>query len=245
MKLTLTDIEIRVIGALLEKEVTTPEQYPLSLNSLLLACNQKSNREPVMNLTQGELESTLNLLDSKNLIFKDEHRSRVTKYKHRFCNTQFNSLQFNEEQKAIICVLFLRGAQTTGELRTRTQRLADLRDVSDVEACLASLQNHDGECFVKALPKEAGKRECRYIHLLSDSPNEEIEEQCQDSSDVNHHESKVTTLISVSNDLDKSYPSNKSPTSSDTEILELKQRISALEETVLDLQTTIEDMKAR
>jgi uncharacterized protein YceH (UPF0502 family) len=168
MLIQLTALEARVIGVLLEKEKTTPDQYPLTLNSITTACNQKSNREPVMDLNEGEVQRTLDDLRDKNLLFEVSGTgSRVQKYKHRFCNTEFNSLKFSEQQKAIICVLLLRGPQTPGELRTRTNRLADFANVTEVEQALSSLAEHNGEEIVVKLEREPGKRESRYAHLFS------------------------------------------------------------------------------
>lgn len=168
MLIQLTALEARVIGVLLEKEKTTPDQYPLTLNSITTACNQKSNREPVMELNQGEVQRTLDDLREKNLLFEVSGTgSRVLKYKHRFCNTEFNSLKFSEQQKAIICVLLLRGPQTPGELRTRTNRLAEFANVVEVEQALSSLADHNDEEIVVKLEREPGKRESRYAHLFS------------------------------------------------------------------------------
>jgi hypothetical protein len=167
MLLSLTPLQARIIGVLLEKESTTPDQYPLSLNGLTLGCNQKSNREPVMNLTEQEVQQGLDELHDKKCIFNiSSAGSRVPKYKHRFCNTEFSSLQFTEQQRAIICVLLLRGPQTPGELRTRTQRLADFANVDVVESCLHTLFDLKGEQLVTKLAREPGKRESRYAHLF-------------------------------------------------------------------------------
>lgn len=168
MLIQLTPIQARLIGVLLEKEVTTPDQYPLSLNGLTLGCNQKSNREPVMNLSESEVQNVLDELKDKKLIL--EHTgsgSRVVKYKHRFCNTEFSDLKFSHQQLAIICVMLLRGPQTPGELRTRTNRLADFDNVNEVEATLTKLQDLNNEKLVLKLDREPGKREARYAHLLS------------------------------------------------------------------------------
>jgi uncharacterized protein len=164
-----TALQIRIIGVMLEKEITTPEHYPLSLNALTNGCNQKSNREPVMSLTESEVQNVVDeLVDLKQLMVDTGASGRVNKYKHRFCNTNFGNLQLTEQEKAIICVLFLRGPQTPGELRTRTQRLAEFDNVNEVEAVLEKLQGLDAQPKVKKLPREAGKRESRYIHLFSD-----------------------------------------------------------------------------
>ncbi len=155
----------RVIGCLLEKQTTTPEHYPLSLNALTNACNQKSNRAPVLDLSQQQVQATIAELIDLRLVTEDEGLSgRVSKYDHRFCNTQFSHLQFNPQQRAIICLLLLRGAQTPGELKTRCARLADFTNVDDVEAALAQLIENS---HVKKLPRESGKRDSRYIHLFT------------------------------------------------------------------------------
>ncbi|MCG9696961.1 DUF480 domain-containing protein [Shewanella sp. Isolate11] len=165
----LTALEARVIGCLLEKEKTTPEQYPLSLNGLTLACNQKSSREPVMNLTESEVQSTLDSLNKKRLISEQSgFGSRVVKYKHRFCNTEFSALQLSQAQVAIICLLLLRGPQTPGELRTRSNRLHPFSDVAEVESALMELNQLDSP-LVQQLPREPGKRECRFTELLSET----------------------------------------------------------------------------
>jgi uncharacterized protein YceH (UPF0502 family) len=172
MKLQITDLEARVIGCLIEKEITTPEQYPLSLNALVNACNQKSNREPVMTLDEATVQNTLDSLVKQYLASdKGGFGSRVTKYKHRFCNTEFGSLQFSEQELGIVCVLLLRGPQTPGELRTRTNRLCKFTDVGEVEAALDALMAREDGPFVAKLPREPGKRESRYAHLFSgDAP---------------------------------------------------------------------------
>lgn len=165
MTIELTPHEARVIGCLLEKEVTTPEHYPLTLNSLTLAVNQKSNRDPLYCLCEAQIMDTLELLKTKHLISPLEGAgSRVTKYQHRFCNTEFGSLQLHEKQRGILCVLMLRGPQMPGELRTRTQRLCQFTDMTDLDSVL---KNMIEEGYIAQLPREAGKREGRYIHLFS------------------------------------------------------------------------------
>ena len=167
--ITLSAEQCRIIGVMLEKETTTPEQYPLSPNGILIGCNQKSNREPVMSLSEGDVQNLIDELVQMNQLMVDQKASsRVNKYFHRFCNTEFGSLQFTPQQRAIICVLLLRGPQTPGELRTRTNRLADFSDVSEVEATLNELQELNGQVLVKKLAREPGKRDSRYVHLLSD-----------------------------------------------------------------------------
>jgi len=169
MTTKLSPLQCRVIGALLEKEITTPDQYPLSLNALTNACNQKSNREPVLNLSEAEVQNTLDELLQLNLLSEQGlHGSRVNKYKHRFCNTEFGSLKLSPQQLAIICVLLLRGPQTPGELRTRTNRLADFSNVTEVETALDQLQSLNGDELVIKLAREPGKRESRYAHQFDD-----------------------------------------------------------------------------
>lgn len=165
----LTANQQRVIGCLLEKQSTTPEHYPLSLNSLVNACNQKSNREPVLSLTQSQVQNTLDELEAQRLVTKDEGLSgRVSKYAHRFCNTEFGNLKFTEQERAIICLMLLRGAQTPGELRTRSNRLVEFSNVVEVEAALNALISQE---YIIKHPREAGKRESRYSHLFTDSPS--------------------------------------------------------------------------
>ena len=167
MKIELTATEARVIGCLIEKEVTTPDQYPLSLNALTNACNQKSNREPVMGLSEAEVLDAVNILIERRLVSDESgFNSRVSKYQHRFCNTEFGDVQLSEQEKAIVCCMLLRGAQTPGEIRTRTTRLAAFSDVSEVESILERLAREESGAYVVKLPREAGKRESRYMHLL-------------------------------------------------------------------------------
>ncbi len=169
MKIELSMVEARVIGCLLEKEATTPDQYPLSLNSLTNACNQKSNREPVMTLSEAEVLDAVDALISRRLVNDESSfNSRVSKYQHRFCNTEFGDLQFTEQEKGIVCCMLLRGAQTPGEIRTRTNRLCQFSDVKQAETVLEKLAEGDSDsALVVKLPREAGKRESRYMHQFS------------------------------------------------------------------------------
>lgn len=173
MNKNLSLYETRVIGCLMEKAVTTPEQYPLSLNALVNACNQKSNRDPVLDLDERTVQETVDGLVKKFLVSRVEG-SRVTKYQHRFCNSVFGELQLSEKSTAIICELFLRGPQTPGELRTHTERLCRMEDVNDAEAELTKLMTRD-EPLVVRLPREPGKRESRYAHLFSGEPSLPVE----------------------------------------------------------------------
>lgn len=164
----LTATEARVIGCLMEKSVTTPDQYPLTLNALANACNQKSARDPVMSLTQGTVQHTVRELEAKHLVRVEENfKSRVEKYTQRFCNTRFSEYQFDTAQYAIVCLLLLRGPQTPGELRSRSGRLHDFAENSDVVDALAGLTGWENGPLVVQLPRTTGRRDSEYTHLFS------------------------------------------------------------------------------
>lgn len=182
--------QCRIIGVMLEKETTTPEQYPLSVNGITTGCNQKSNREPVMSLSDGDVQNSVDeLVKMSQLMIDHKASGRVSKYFHLFCDTEFGSLKFTAQQRAIICVLLLRGPQTPGELRTRTNRLADFADVSEVEIALNQLQDLNNQTLVKKLEREPGKRESRYVHLFSDIDESYLVEYKGTQTDVTHSES--------------------------------------------------------
>lgn len=167
IKHILSPIEARVIGCFLEKQVTTPEQYPLSLNALTTACNQKTNREPVLDLSESEVQNALDLLVRKHQIRSiNAPGSRVVKYEHRFCNSEFGDLRFSPAEVALICCLLLRGPQTPGELRTRSNRLYAFADVNEAEQALNRLAEREDGPFVVRLAREPGRRESRYAHLF-------------------------------------------------------------------------------
>lgn len=215
MDICFSQTEARVLGCLLEKEVTTPDQYPLTLNALTTACNQKSNREPVMSLTEAEVQDTIEALKSKRFVQEVTAGlgCRVAKYQHRFCNTEFSTFQFSPQEKAIICVMLLRGPQSPGELRTRTNRLCSFSDVKEVESVLNTLSEHTKGPFVVQLPKESGKRDFRYMHLFSGEIDlEALQQQAASST---------------------SAPS--SPTS---------ERLTALEDEVSELKKEVQELKA-
>ena len=168
MELQLDPHEARVIGCLIEKQITTPDQYPLSLNALVNACNQKSNRDPVLALDEATVQQVVDGLSRRHMVLeKSGFGSRVPKYQQRFCNTEFSNLQFTPQQLAIVCELLLRGPQTPGELRTRASRMAEFSDVAQVEHALEALAQRAGGALVTRLPREAGRRESRYAHLFS------------------------------------------------------------------------------
>ncbi|MEN8166147.1 MAG: DUF480 domain-containing protein [Pseudomonadota bacterium] len=168
MRIQITLLEARVIGSLIEKEITTPDQYPLSLSALSHACNQKSSRDPVMQLSEVEVQELVDELVKKHLVSdRSGFGSRVTKYQHRFCNVGFGSLELSAQELGVLCVLLLRGPQTPGELRTRTNRLCHFSDVQETEATLQQLMEREDGPFVARLAREPGKRESRYAQLFS------------------------------------------------------------------------------
>jgi uncharacterized protein YceH (UPF0502 family) len=162
----LTDIETRVLGSLVEKEITTPEYYPLSLNALVNACNQKSNREPLMNLDEDAVKQALRTLQAKDLAGPaNTTDSRVTKYEQRVTE-MFN---FTRQETAVLCVLLLRGPQTPGELRSRAERLYPFDDLNQVQSALQRLMNREPP-LAKILARQAGTKESRYAHLFAGDP---------------------------------------------------------------------------
>ncbi|HUO80846.1 MAG TPA: DUF480 domain-containing protein [Steroidobacteraceae bacterium] len=168
MHITLTALEARVIGALIEKEITTPDQYPLSLNALTNACNQKTNRDPVLELDERTVQDQLDALSRRHLVMeRSGFGSRVVKFRHRLCNGDHNPLQFSPQELAIVCELLLRGPQTPGELRSHAQRLAPFTSLGDVETTLELLATRTDGPFVVRLARQPGAREARYAQLFS------------------------------------------------------------------------------
>jgi uncharacterized protein YceH (UPF0502 family) len=219
MNIVFTPNEARVIGCLIEKEITTPDQYPLSLNALTNACNQKTNREPVLELSESEVQQSVDSLMKKYMVSDKSagYGGRVTKYKHRFCNTEFGSLKFTKQELGIICVMLLRGPQTPGELRSRTNRLCEFADAEAVEAALQGLMAREDGPFIARLGRAPGARESRYAHLFSGAIESATEP-----------ESEPAQLSSAAGD-----PS--APT--------LSQRVKLLEETVAELRAKIDALK--
>lgn len=171
MNIEFSALEARVIGCLLEKQITTPDQYPLSLNALTSACNQKNNRDPVLDLNERVVQQVVEGLVRKHLIIeRSGFGSRVPKYQHVFCNTEFGSLKFSPIETAIVCELLLRGAQMPGELRSRANRMLPddpIADVTQVESAMSGLMSRSDGPFVVRLAREPGRRESRYMHLFS------------------------------------------------------------------------------
>jgi uncharacterized protein YceH (UPF0502 family) len=163
----LNDIEVRVLGSLVEKQITTPEYYPLTLNALTAACNQKNNRNPVTSFTEGEVERALDSLREKNLAYVFHgSTSRVPKFKH----VAPEVLQLNPAELAVVCVLMLSGPQTFGEIRTRGSRLYEFSGLEEVEQTVHELSTRESEPMVTRLPRQAGQKDARFAHLLSGEP---------------------------------------------------------------------------
>jgi uncharacterized protein YceH (UPF0502 family) len=166
----LTPIELRVLGSLIEKQITTPEYYPLTLNSLTAACNQKNNRNPVTSFAESEVEEALYSLREKNLAYVFHgSTSRVPKYKH----VAPEVLHLSPPEVAAMCVLMLSGPQTVGEIRTRGSRLYQFNGMEEVEETLRSLSDRDGEPLVMKLPRQSGQKDARFVQLLSGEPDVE------------------------------------------------------------------------
>ncbi len=208
----LTDNEARVIGCLMEKSVVTPDQYPLTLNALTNACNQKSARNPVLSLEPGTVQRAARDLATKNFVREEENfRRGVEKYNQRFCNSTFSDYQFDAAQFAITCLLLLRGAQTPGELRARSGRLHSFADNAAVMDALAGLIEREGDALVVKLPRTPGRKDAEYMHLLCGS------------IDVEAHAARAQAAIS-------------SATSAHGNVSELEQRVSKLEQEVAELK---------
>lgn len=163
MDTTLNEMEVRVLGSLIEKELATPEYYPLTLNALVNACNQKSNREPVLNLAEDEVVRALDTLRFKQLAVVSADGGRVTKYRHLLAE----QLRLSPAELAVLAELLLRGAQTVGELRSRAERMHSFADLAAVEAVLEELA---GRNLVTRLPRQPGRKESRYAQLFAGEP---------------------------------------------------------------------------
>jgi uncharacterized protein YceH (UPF0502 family) len=212
MEFILTDVEARVLGALIEKDLTTPEYYPLSLNALVHACNQKSNRDPFMNLDEEAVKQALRTLDKKELAGPaDNMESRVTKYEHRLQEV-FN---FTRHEIAILCELLLRGPQTPGELRNRADRMHKFEDLGIVQTTLRRLMEREPP-LVKILPRQPGTKEARYAHLLS-GDMDAFETGPREEASTGSSSSASERITSLENDI----------TNLQKEIADLKQQFAA------------------
>lgn len=217
MSSNLAAIEIRIIGCLIEKSVVTPDQYPLTLNALTNACNQKSSRSPVMSLQQGEVQRTIRELESKTLVRVDENfKSSVEKYVQRFCNTRYSDYQFDPPQLAIVCLLLLRGPQTPGELKARSGRLYSFADNAAVVDALKMLIEWQGNPLVVQLPRTPGRQDSEYMHLFAGP------------IDIEAHARQAQVVAAAG-------PSGRSSVS------ELEQRVSNLEAAVAELNEQLKN----
>lgn len=215
MNIFLSANEARVIGCLIEKAITTPDQYPLSVNALTNACNQKSNRDPLLTLHERDVQETVNGLVGKHLVLeRSGFGSRVPKYQHRFCNTGFGTLDFTPLETAILCELLLRGPQTPGELRSRAARMAPNADMNETEAALEKLGKREDGPFVVRLAREPGRRDARYAHLFSGAIEAGVDEPLAAESSA------------------PAYPAARG------------DRIDRLESLVTDLRREVEELKA-
>jgi uncharacterized protein YceH (UPF0502 family) len=214
----LTLHETRVIGCLIEKEITTPDQYPLSLNALTNACNQKSNRDPVLDLNEATVQQVVDQLTKKRLVSEQSgYGNRVPKFQHLFCNTSFGVLKFSPQELSIVCELFLRGAQTPGELRSHASRMCQFGDVSEVETTLYHLATREDGPFAIRLAREPGRRESRYAHLFSGEVIGEDESEVRESPEA-----------------------SGTPGAAGGRIIQLEARVSNLETEVAELKQLLE-----
>ena len=208
----LTDNEVRVLGCLLEKAVTTPDQYPLSLNALTNACNQKSGRNPVMALSKGQVErAALDLAEKHHVKEEENFRTGMKKYHQRFCNTGIHGYQFDSAQYAVVTLLLLRGPQTPGELRARSGRLHEFEDNSAVVLTLNSLMEREGDALLVQLPRTPGRKDSEYMHLFAGP-------------------------IDIDSYVPAPEPASQSARSS---VAELEARLSALEDEVAELKARL------
>jgi uncharacterized protein len=236
MNIELTAIEARVIGCLIEKQITTPDQYPLSLNALVNASNQKSNRDPVLELDERTVQQTLDDLGRKHFVVeKSGFGSRVPKYQHRFCNTEYGTLKLDPQELAIVCELLLRGPQTPGELRSRASRMAPFSDVSEAEAALTRLSEREDGPFVVRLAREPGRRESRYAHLFCGDVSESTEEHQVHGAEV------VRSAAGAASEP----RSSLSPAETAFPDMRQEQRLARLEEEVRALRAELKDLKTR
>ena len=167
MDIQLNNIEVRVLGSLIEKEITTPEYYPMSLNALTNACNQKSNRDPVMDLSESDVQAAVDTLRDKRLSWQfSSAGARVPKFEHNLKSL----FTLSKEEIAVLCVLMLRGPQTIGEIRTRTDRMCSFSSLEEAEHTIRNLIEREAGPFIAELPRQYGRKENRYMHLFAGMP---------------------------------------------------------------------------
>jgi len=211
----LDEKEARVIACLIEKSIVTPDQYPMTLNALTNACNQKSSRQPVMSLTQGEVQHTIRQLEEKHLARTEENfKSRTEKYSQRFCGTRYSDNQFDAAEVAIVCLLLLRGPQTPGELKARSGRLHEFADNSDVVAALDGLIARENVPLVVKLPRSPGRKDAEYMHLFCGAV------------DIEAH-------------VNRAHAAKPAAASSKSGVTELAERVAKLEQEVAELKSLL------
>jgi uncharacterized protein len=219
VNIVLNEVEARVLGSLVEKEIATPEYYPLSLNALLNACNQKSNRDPVMTLDEDAVRRALHTLNEHGLARSAATDARVSKFEHRL-NEAFN---FHRHEIALLCVLLLRGPQTPGELRTRTERLYQFDDLDSVHSALNLLIKREPP-LVKILPRQPGTKESRYTHLLSGDVHEAASQTAVNSSPLS-----LENLRTPGSDPDRLSRLEEDLAALRAEVADLKQQLAAIQ----------------
>lgn len=226
MNIHLEPLETRVIGCLIEKQITTPDQYPLSVNSLTNACNQKSNRDPMLQVDEATVQRTLDALGKRHMVMeRSGFGSRVPKYQHLFCNTEYGSLKFDPQELAIVCELMLRGPQTPGELRGRANRMAKFDDVTQIDAALERLATRTDGPFITRLSREPGRRDSRYAHRFEGDPSDAV------SNDAEVSETPVRAAASLD-----------APSRSTSD---LESRVAELERTVSELRGMVASLQQR
>lgn len=216
MQPALDENEIRILGSMIEKSIVTPDLYPLTLNALTNACNQKSARSPVMSLTQGEVQHTVRQLEAKHLVRSEENfKSRTEKYTQRFCNTRYSDLHFSPAELAIVCLLMLRGPQTPGELRSRSGRLHQFADNSEVLASLRTLIDREAGALVIELPRTPGRKDPEYMHLFGGAIDIEAYSSQRQSAKANSSADRVS-------------------------VADLRERVASLEAEVAELKSRLQ-----
>lgn len=215
MEFVLDAVEARILGVLLEKQMTTPDYYPLTLNALINGCNQKSNREPVMNLDSSSVEEALRRLRNKHLVWQVRtHGSRAAKYEH---NMQQAVAGFSQKELALLCILLLRGPQTPGELKMRTSRMYEFHGLAALEHSLNKLISHEQGPFVAKLERQPGHKENRYAHLFCGAP--QVEPVHETGSEAGQDQSKAPGVSG------------------------LNDRVGVVEQKVRDLEAELEALK--
>ena len=221
----LTDIEVRILGSLIEKEVTTPDNYPLSLNALTAACNQSSNRDPIMQLEEGAISESIVALRRRSLVRAIQPSgSRVTKYSHLLGE----ALNLDARELAVLDVLMLRGPQTPGELNARTGRLAEFADIAQIETTLEGLANRHPEPLVVRLPRRPGQKELRFAHLLHGMPAQsDVDEPLETPAVAPHRTASANAAVDAE------------------QIAVLKQTVDELKSEFAKLRAQFEEFRAQ